>query len=448
MTKHGETGSVAFKPKLLHHLARGSLGSIAVRVVGTVLSFAVVVLLARSLGPDGYGIYSFALSFIAILAIPAQVGLPELVVRETARAQAKAAWGLLRGLWRWSNMFVALFSVLMLILGLLVLYCQEEWPDEPRRQTLAVGFALIPLIALGNIRGAALRGLRKVVLGQLPEHIIRPFLLLLMLVLANGFWGSAPITPVTAMYLHGLSAFSAFVVGAVFLLRCRPPGLRSAPAPEYASRQWRLSALPLALLAGLQLINAHADILMLGLFRSDEEVGVYRVVVQVATLVVFGLMAINQVLDPYFARLHQQGDYQGLQRLVTYSSRTILVLAVPPVIIMVTAGGPLLAFFFGDEYRIGATALTILALGHLINAGMGSVGVLLKMTGHERDAVRGIAGAAVANVVLNLVLIPPFGGVGAATATAVTLLVWNVILRHFVRMRLGIESTVIGGVIK
>ena len=81
-----------------------------------------------------------------------------------------------------------------------------------------------------------------------------------------------------------------------------------------------------------------------------------------------------------------------------------------------------------------------LALGQLVNAGMGSVGALLNMTDHERDTLRGVAIAAVANVVLGLVLIPLYGLEGAAIATAVPLIIWNLLLRQAVWRRIQIET--------
>ncbi|WP_018952391.1 lipopolysaccharide biosynthesis protein [Thioalkalivibrio sp. AKL12] len=428
---------------LRQQLMRGGVGSIAIKVLATGIAFGLAVVLARVLGPEGYGVYAFALSLIMLLAIPAQVGLPALVVRETAKAQAKDSWGLIRGLWRWSNLFIVVFAVLMVTVGALALWLGRDWLGEPRWQTLAVGLALVPLIALANVRGAALRGLRRVVLGQLPESILRPGLLLVTVLAAVWWSNGGALTPVGVMGLHGLAAFAAFIIGAAVLLRARPPGLRTAPPPEYQARYWRRAALPLAMLAGLQLIIAHTDIIMLGIIRSDEEVGVYRVVVQVATLVVFGLQAINQVLQPYFARLHAQGELVRLQQLVTYSARIILLLALPPVLLMAAFGGPLLDLLFGAEYRLGALALAILALGQLVNAAMGSVGLLLNMTDHERDTVKGVAIAALCNVALNVGLIPPFGLEGAAAATAITIVIWNLLLWTYVWRRLGIESSAI-----
>ena len=424
-------------------LLRGGMGSITVRVFQMVLSFLLTLILARTLGPGGYGVYAFAFAFLTLLAIPAQVGLPQLVVRETAKAHAKEDWLLMRGIWQWTMRFVFLFS-LAVVMGVGgVLWLGQPWIDPTRHATLIAGLLLVPLIALGNLRGAALRGLHHVVLGQLPESIIPTGLLAVLIVLVVWLAPTEPLTPQKVMTLHVVSVGFAFAIGAWLLWRFRPGGVKVERQSRREPAAWRRAALPLALVSGLQLFNSYADILLLGMMRTDVEVGVYRVVVQMSNLVMFGLGAVNLVLQPHFARLYAQGDQARLQQLVTTSARVILALALPPVLLLMFAGGPLMGWLFGSAYVIGAIALSILAVGQLCNAAVGSVGALLNMTGHEQDTLRGVACAAVVNVVLNLVLIPLYGMAGAAVATAVSLGVWNLILWKFVWKRLGIESTVL-----
>lgn len=425
-------------------LLRGGAGSLAIKAVHAALAFALAVVLARTLGPEGYGVYSFALAITMLAAIPAQVGVPQLVVRETAKAQANGNYGLMRGLWRWGNVAVALFSALALAVVVGILWFTDIGGDGARVATLMIGIALIPVIALANVRGACLRGLRKVVQGQLPESIIRPALLLFLVLVWGTWFVEDELNPQMAMGFYVLAAVLAFIIGAWLLRRSRPAELGERPVPEYHSSAWRKAVIPLAMITGLQLINNYADLIILGIFRTDEEVGIYRAVFQVALLVIFGLQAMNQVLQPHFARLYEQGEMAKLQRLVTTSARAILALALPPVLIFMVFGAELLGWVFGDAFRAGGVALAILAAGQLVNAGMGSVGMLLNMTGHERDTMHGITVAAASNVVLNVILVPPFGMVGAAAASALTLVLWNLLLRNFVNSRLGLESLAFG----
>lgn len=425
---------------LRRRLVRDGTGSVILKVTSTFIALMLSIILARTLEPAGYGVYAFVFALVSILAIPAKLGLPQLIVRETAKAQAMGEWQTMRGLWRWSTAFVSAFSALLIGLAFIGLWLFGEGVPPDYRTTLVFGLLIVPFAALGNLRGAALRGLRKVVLGQLPETVLRPAIFILLIIAAILILPEGALDPGKAMVLHVLAAAIAFGIGAWMLWRSKPSELAANPGSNYCSLQWLAAAFPLALIGGLQLVNHHADILMLGMFRSAEEVGIYRVVVAGATVVAFGLQAVTMVVSPYFARLYSQGRKDDLQRLVTLSARAILALSLPSALVLMAFGDVILGALFGGDYAGGATALSILAVGQLASAVMGSVVTLLNMTGHEQDALRATAVAAAVNILLNMILIPFYGIEGAAFASAVTLIIWNVQLHVAVRRRLGIET--------
>ncbi len=420
-------------------LVKGAFGSLALRVISVLLMLMVSIVLARMLGPTQFGIYSVVLSLVSLLAVPAQMGLPTLVVRETATAYVWQRWGVMRGLWHWATRKVLSLALLLAILALLV--GERLLPGEAEHRTMLLVLAalLIPLNVLNTLRGAALQGLRHVVLGQLPELVINP-LLLGALIVGVSLVMQTRLDAITAIALHIFSVSFSFALGAYLLWRLVPPALRARPEPIYEARAWRAAALPIALTTGLQVLNQNIDIVMLGWLRSAEEAGIYKIAVSAAAIVSLGLGAVNQALAPHFARLHQLDDYGRLQRLVTLSARGILALSLPPMLLMVLAGEEVLTLFFGHDYASGKTALAIIAFGQLVNAAMGSVGLLLNMTGHERQTFRAVLAAAFANVGLNLALIPAWGAIGAAIAATTSLVVWNVIMWLAVRRLLGIET--------
>jgi len=247
------------------------------------------------------------------------------------------------------------------------------------------------------------------------------------------------MSPARAMAIHAAAAFCAYLVGIALLRRGLPAPVRKG-RPDYRTAAWLKTLLPLTLLAGMEMINNQVDVVLLGFLRTAGEVGIYRVAWQVSLPVVFTLTAVNLVVAPHFARAWQNADKQRLQRLATWSARVAASLAIPAAAVLIGFGTPLLGFVFGREFAAGGAALTILCIGQLCNAAAGSVGTILNMTGHERDTMLGIGIAAVTNVTLNLLLIPPFGIVGAATATTVSMVLWNLILFRRVRHRLGIVS--------
>ena len=424
---------------LRKNLIRGGLGSLGLKLVSVGLGFLLTILLARGLGPSGYGVYALAFATISILAIPTQLGLPQLVVRETANAAAKEQWGVIRGLWRWSTLTVLLFSLIVLLVSSLGLWYYGHLLDKLYASTLAAALLLIPLIALGNLRGAALRGLNHIVTGQLPEWVLRPGLLATLCIITIMLRPDTEFTAITVMVLHVVSAAVAFGIGAWFLRHVRPKIIAGVTS-IYASKAWAISTFRLALISSISVINAQVGILMLGFFGSENDIGIYKVTISVATLITFGLQAVNLVVMPYFARFYSQNDLLRVQKLATQSARAILLIAIPSTMVIILFGDRFLAFTYGTDFEEGHASLIVLAIGQLVNAATGSVGVLLNMTGHERDTLRGVSAAIVVNIVSALILIPTFSYFGAALSTAITLVIWNLVLRELVWRRIKIET--------
>jgi len=427
--------------RLKTELARGAIGSVALKVSHTALSLLLSIVLARVLSPEGYGIYAFAFSVMTLIAVPVQLGMPTLLVREIARYQYAESWGLLHGLLRWSTRAVLVISVAMGLVALLLASSLADRIDTTQLMTLGWAFALLPLIALNRLRAAALQGLRRVVLGQLPEKLVQPALLLVLLGVVIL---TSQLTPPLAMAAYVAAAAVSFVLGALMLYKGLPLPVRQSP-PKYDTRVWLASTLPLSLLAGVQVISSQTDIFMLGLLTTKEQAGYYRVAVAGSSLVIFTLGALNEVLSPHFARLYSAGDLPRLQRIVTTASRINLLAAIPVAGAFILFGKPLLTFVVGSAYIPSYQPLAVLCVGQLLGAAMGPVGMLLNMTGHERYTLVGVGVASLLNIALNLALIPLFGAVGAAVANALAQVVWRAILCWAIAKHVGIGCTAFHG---
>jgi O-antigen/teichoic acid export membrane protein len=422
-------------------LLRDGIGSLLLKLAHTFFGLVLAILLARILGPEGYGTYAYVFTLISFMSIPAQLGLPTLVVRETAKAQVKERWDLMKGVWQWASWIASFISFALVAISGFAAWLFMDRFTNVQLSTFAWGLALLPLIALGNLRGASLQGLRKVIKGQLPEKIVRPALLILLVLITYLWFTNGELNSAQVMGLHGCASAIAFVVGVWLLRREWPEQLVSSLRPTYKNRAWLASAIPLAFIASMHLINTQVDILMLGLFSTTEEVGIYQASVRGAQFTSFGLSIIGITVLPHCARLYVQGDMVKIQQLATASARVCLLLALPFAIPFLLLGRHILYFLFGSDYSSGYVVLALLAVAQVINASFGSIGPLLNMAGYERDTAHGIAIAAICNVVLNIVLIPLYGMNGAALATVITLVIWNGLLWNAAWVRLGIDTT-------
>jgi O-antigen/teichoic acid export membrane protein len=414
-----------------------SISSIAMRIGCAGLSLAASILVARYLGSQGYGVYSWALAVINLTSVPAQFGLPPLVVRETAKASQLGKWSLMKGIWMWASGMVTLSSsstaFVVLAFGWLLV-------DQSHYRTLVYATIFMALIAVGSIRSAALRGMRYTVLGQLPEHIIRPTTTVLLLLAIPYLLHPFEWTPAAAMALQAFAAFTAFIFGNVMFFRCRPQALQATSPACYAVKDWIRSAVRIAVMTGLGVANQNIGVLMLSLLATDSQAGQYAAVSGLAAIISFGLQAVALSAGPHLARLFAQSDHAQLQQAVRNSSRAAFFFAAPVALVLIVYGNWIVAHLYGTDFDDGGISLAILALGHLFNAAAGTVGLLLIMTGHEIDAVKSLFLATVVNFTLASSLISPCGVVGAAVAASTSLIIWNASMWWFVRSRLQIET--------
>ncbi|MFB6273375.1 MAG: flippase [Salinibacter sp.] len=427
------------------HLIQGASWSFVLKVTNQALMFITSIVLARILGAEGFGLYAFVMGVVGLLGVPANLGLPQLVMRNVASYAARADWGPLRGLLTRAHQAMLSVSLGLVIVGIGGLWLFPDRVDPIMLTAFGVAFLLLPLNALNMLRSATMRGLGHVITGQIPEFLIKPLSFLILVGIAYVALGPHFSAP-WALGMQVAAVGIALTVGIVLLLRRMSTNVRVAE-PQYDTRAWTRSALPFLLIGGMQMIIKNTDIVMLGALVGQESAGVYKVATRGAELVTFVLFAANRTLGPTIAQLHSLGEYARLQRLVTRSARLVFLGSLPIASVLV-ALGPWILLLFGEDFTIGWTSLCILSTAQLINAGMGSVGLILSMTGFERVTAMGIGVGAIVNVILNAILVPMWHTEGAAVATGISLVCWNTVLVSQIFRQLRINPTVVSGVRK
>jgi len=264
-----------------------------------------------------------------------------------------------------------------------------------------------------------------------------------LIILAFTILFNINLSPQKAMAMNVFSAFLGFLTGAWLLLRHTPSGIKEAK-PLYESQKWRSSLRSFTMLSGINALYSNIDLLIVGLFLTPVDIGIYRIASQMALFSSFGLQAINVAVGPRFARLYALNEKEKLQRLVTLSARAVLIFNLFITLFFLIAGKGLLSMVFGAAFIGSYEPLLILLIGQFINSAAGSVGLILNMTGHENDTAKGITIALITNIVLNFLLIPVLGLIGAAIASAISMIVWNAILWWIVRKKTGINSLAFG----
>ena len=187
------------------------------------------------------------------------------------------------------------------------------------------------------------------------------------------------------------------------------------------------------------LLMGRIDTIMLGMFSTTENVGIYNVALKLASITSFILYAVNTIAAPKFSELFWSNKMEELKKVVRLSSKLIFGVSFPFLILFVVFS----KFFvglFGKEFIAGQTALVILSIGQFVNAASGSVGYFMNMTGRQIVYRNIILVATALNIILNYILIPVYGLNGAAIATAISMSMWNITSVIYLRAKLKVNT--------
>jgi O-antigen/teichoic acid export membrane protein len=428
---------------LASEISKGSIGYLVVRGLSGALSLVTLILLTRVLGSTEYGRYTYILSVISMVVTFSQLGLPTLILRETARAQDTHQWEVVRGLWRWSLRNTVFWAGVMSTGLYLVTIWRTDGESDPDRVTLPLVAMLVPpvMVALNN-RVAILRGLRYVIAASFLQRSMSLLAVTIGIAAATFLLGKQNPDAELAISLE-LAGFLAALGLAISYQQVRgAPLVQRSERLVFRRRYWISAAVPLGLIVGLRTINTNIDVIFLGWFVSADEVGVYKIAVRMATMVLLGQETVIMVMSAHFAALHAQKDTGLLEVLTRKAARWSVLVAALVLLMFVVLGRWLLGLVFGLEFEAAYFPLLILATASTCSVSLGLASTLLNMTGHEKRTAKGAAIATAVNVFLNLMLIPVLGMIGASIATAVSLLVWNIYLWSSVRSLISINTSI------
>ncbi len=417
--------------RVLRGLAREAGSAFVLYAFGAALSFLLNVVLARVLGASGAGAFFLAFTALTVASLVGRLGLDNALLRFSGAFAGSDEWERVAGVER-TGIRLALVGSVAAALAVVLL---SGWlaRDLFRSPDLVLPIRILALavvpFALSRLYGELLKGVSRVRSAVLVQNVLVPVVALPLILLMGREW-DVPGATLAYLVASGMAA----VIGWWLWRRAVPAG-----PPERSFPVGRLlrTSFPLFWVAGLDLVMRSVDVIALGTWWSTEEVGVYGVAARVSLLTSYVLVSVNAVAAPRFAALHARGEPDRLEGFARKATLLIALLTLPALLLLLAVPASVLGLF-GSEFRAGAGALTVLIAGQLVNVATGPVGYLLMMSGHEKLMRNNVAAAAVLNVLLNVVLVPPFGIMGAAVATAVSLAVMNVVSAVLVHRALGI----------
>jgi O-antigen/teichoic acid export membrane protein len=417
-------------------LLRGASVAGVLKIFSAVFTFALSIVLGRMLGAEAAGAYFIAFSTVTIAATVGRVGLDSALVRFIAADVSHGQWGDARKDHRTAvaislTCSAAIAGIVYFCADLLANYVFSDGNlDAPIR---GMALAIVPL-SLSVLIARALQGLSRIRDSVLVFSSIPTGVALAGTWLLSDSWGvsgaiAAYVIAVTAALIYGWIAWHLALAGR-----------SSTPQPHRtASRAAVLlnAGAPLLIGALLQLSIHMSGTLMLGAWADKADAGVFAVAWRTAILISFALLAINTIAQPKFAALFARREMESLAAAARKVTLLMTVCATPFFLVCFVVPQFVMGIF-GSDFSIGGPTLRILAVGQFFNVVSGSVGILLMMSGHEREYRNAQIVTAAVVLTLNALLIPDYGAIGAAIGASSALIVQNVLFGYFVWTRLGI----------
>lgn len=370
------------------------------RAVTLALQFALLASLARSLGPDAFGLIQVTIAVFVFVTLASDLGLSTLGTREAVGRRANLLVGdIIR-----ARIILGAIVTAVVVIAIVTL------PLDPVAQSVAVIVAATAVANMLHLRWVLQGSERFGWLGIVDVAASTAQLVAaILLVRGSGdIYAAAFVVALGPLVSASVAAWAA---------RGLTAGRQRRGAPVLAVLR---RALPLGIAALATTIYYSADSIILGVTRPIAEAGEYGAAYRVVLACLAIPFVAHLVAVPLLSRLLDRQDTAGRDAVVLTLARFLVVSSLAIAVTGSATADVLMRTIYGPAYADAGAALAILIWSCVTVSANAPFGALL--LAERRDALyMGITlGGAVLNAALNLIVIPSFGSVGAAATTMTT----------------------------
>jgi O-antigen/teichoic acid export membrane protein len=408
-----------FKSFFNNELLSKSSSTFIFKIIGSLLGYVFLLLVTRTSGAEVWGIFVLCLAVLNITSILSRFGVDTALLRFVAQLKGKMEE--IKGIYlQGFSLVLALSIVFSILLYFFSNILAETVFQKPNLTPFlkVISFALIPFTII-HINAQAYRGLKRIKEFSFFQHTSKFLFAVIIFVLLFYFTDIDVI--IMPIYSFLAAVFIVMIFSGVGIFKTFK-GVQTIII--FTKKEILSTSYPMMLSSSILLLMAWADTIMIGIFKTEVDVGFYNVALKLAMLASIILGSVNSILAPKISETFNNNKIDEFKVLIKQSTRIIFFISLPILIVLFLFPEFLLSLF-GQEFVIAKTTLLILLIGQAVNAMSGSVGLILQMTGKEKVYQNILLIALVFNIMLNLFLIPRFGIEGAAIASAFSFLFWN-----------------------
>ena len=418
---------------LRRDVTRGVVGTILLKVGSGALAFALFSLAARTMSPDGFGIFATWLSVAQIAAVVGLVGQESLLVRFLNEYQVGDRPDLIKGVLLSSFRMTSVAMLIAIAAVALAASLRGDW------WLLILALSAYTAVNAGLMLGSQIaRSLVSILMGEGNRELF--WRVIVVLFLLAMLFGHRQLDPAELFAVMTI-AMSVGLVAQVVAIARALPDLRSTAARSETSR-WRSSALHFWVASILEAANQYFDVILVYWMLDPTTAGIYFAASRLANIFAMVSAALysfgaRRLPSLYFSKNHQEFG-RTLQLMAEVTG-----LCVASGLLLIWIGGPQLLNLFGPHFAEQHWVLIVLAIGTAFQAAGGPSAAILQLTGHERVYVPVVAANVALRLVGFLVLIPWLGVLGAAISATVSLALATIALNILCRRRTGVDPSIL-----
>jgi len=404
-------------------IAKGSLIIFLGIFLSTAAFFLYRIIAARYLGPADYGLFTLGFTILNIASIIALAGMHHSVGKFINHYLAGKEYHKAKGL------IISSFAI-TLPLGILIsilTYFSSGFLSNAifgimeLRQIIAIFAIGIPFSVASQLLKYYFYAFKTPQHAIISESLFEKMLSLVFLFIIIFFSSSVGLLSLTYILSLIISSVAAFFLFNPSLKKLLGKNINAS----YNLRKLAYFSFPLMITGLFGAAVAWTDTILIGIFMSEANVGLYNAAYVIASSLIIFWLSIGDIFYPIISELHSIRSKNSIKAVFEISSRWIFISTLPIIVIVLLFPTRLLSIFFGQAYLEAALPLAILVIGYFFTTYFGLAEQGLRT--HERTSFLGIAtiSAFILNVAMAVILIPLYGITGAAIATTTTLLAVN-----------------------
>jgi len=416
-------------------LVKGSSITLLIKLIGMAFGYFIMLFITNNYGADEWGIYSLCITVLSIAVLLPKFGFDNSLVRIITELKLFNNNGEIKKvIYKSVTISIIISFLVIIVINLLSGFIINELLKKPQLEPYIsiISYAIVPVVLI-TIVSAYFQAIKRTTLFILFQTALINIVFFFLLLICYFFKVDFII-----FQLYIVSIFVTLTLALIlyFLNTHNQDKAEVIKKINYSYKDIVNLSTPMLLSSSFALFMAWSDVIMLSIFKTTTDIGIYDSALRLATISSISLIAINAIVTPKFVEFYSNNDLEQLKDIVQKSTRLIFFTATPVLFILIFFSKEILSFF-GDEFAIGYLALIYLCISRFINAISGSVGYIMQMTDNQKTYQTVIFIAFIINVILNFILIPKYSYTGAALASSIAMIFWNITLVIIIKKKLG-----------